>query len=137
MSPSLSPSRPQRKIYTIQEYIKMDNKERREMVSSLSDVQYEETLTVANGIPFVDVEPIAEVVGEDRIYTNSLITIKATLTRMNWLDVCVGGWMGLLLIGCLVCGWVDGSIVHRLFSLRMCEWVGGWVWVFVCCIIFD
>lgn len=75
------------KCYTIQDYIKMDPATRRKMMEKLTDQQYVETVTVANNIPFVDVEPRVEVAGEDKIYTNSLITVKATLTRLNWLEV--------------------------------------------------
>jgi hypothetical protein len=69
------------------------------MLKHLTDAQYEEMVTVANSVPWIDVIGEAEVVGEDNIYTNSLITIKATLTRCNWLEVhTLAHWAGSALL---------------------------------------
>ena len=57
------------------------------MLKSLTEEQDHDMVTVANNVPFVDVDAKVEVTGEDKVYTNSLITVRAKLTRMNWPQV--------------------------------------------------
>ncbi|KAK0178620.1 hypothetical protein PV327_007496 [Microctonus hyperodae] len=75
-----------RKIKTLQQLAQLKGDERRQILRSLSEEQYEDVMRVLGSMPYIDFKVQSEVVDDDNptVYTaDAVVTVTVTLTRKD------------------------------------------------------
>ncbi|KAK9888878.1 hypothetical protein WA026_001099 [Henosepilachna vigintioctopunctata] len=79
-----------RHIKSLQQYAQLKSEERRSLLRSLSDHEYEDVMKVLGKMPYVDFQVKCEVIDDENpteVTAGAIVTVTVTLTRQNMSDL--------------------------------------------------
>lgn len=83
-----------RKIKTIRQFVGMENNDRRLLLRTLSDEQYQDVLNVCSSFPYLEIEATTKVIDDEDMHlvtVGSTVTALVTLTRRTMDDLFENG----------------------------------------------